>query len=463
MNRTVDEEKLEALRKDPRPESSAPAFTVILPSSPQVPTPNREFLLETPIEGVSSVATVAKLAGWDTKVRDLRIGEDFEEVCADAANRGGVVAMPTYVDSYPVNRSVLKRVKELNPGLTTVVGGPLVSSLPEPLIRGLQADYAVLREGEATLLDLLDHLAAGGGADAARAIAGLGIRQGGAVSLTPERPQLNDLDVLPIPDLFLYPGVQKDPVIPELGLTTARGCYGRCTFCFLNMKKLSYKTPARFREEVSDIVAKHKIGYFYVNDLTFTSKLDRTYQICDVLKEFNITWSCSTRVERIKPEVLKYMHDSGCRDIWYGVESLDQTVLELSNKRTKVEEIEYAVSETVKAGIKVMANLIVGLPGESEESLRKMMDFCRRTEVIPTSIKYLTPFPGTKIYDMAVERGFIPDHLRYIEGLAERKVNDVNDSIINLTDLPEERLREAYATLMQIREDRLKTFSETGA
>jgi radical SAM superfamily enzyme YgiQ (UPF0313 family) len=137
---------------------------------------------------------------------------------------------------------------------------------------------------------------------------------------------------------------------------------------------------------------------------------------------------------------------------------MDQTVLDLSNKMTKVEEIEYAVRETVDAGIKVMANLIVGLPGESEESLRKMMDFCRRTEVIPTSIKYLTPFPGTRIYDMAVERGFITDHIQYLEGLAERKVNDVNDAIINLTDLPEQRLREAYATLLQIREDRLKDF-----
>jgi len=458
MSRSPDEIRLAGLNDRPRAANSRPAFTVVLPSSPQVPTPNREFLLETPIEGVSSVATVAKLAGWDTRIRDLRIGEDFEDVCRDAASRGGVVAMPTFVDSYPVNRAVLARVRELNPRVTTVIGGALVSSLPEPLIRGLQADYAVLREGEATLLDLLDHIGDGGGTDTAASIPGLGIRLQDEVRFTPERPQLTDLDVLPIPDLTLYPGVRKDPEIPELGLTTARGCYGRCTFCFLNMKKLTYKSPARFGEEVAALVERHNIRYFYINDLTFTSKLDRTYQICDILKHYGITWSCSTRVERIRPEVLRYMHDCGCRDIWYGVESLDQTVLELSNKRTRVEEIEYAVRETMNAGIKVMANLIVGLPGESEESLRRMMDFCRRNEVIPTSIKYLTPFPGTKIYDMAVERGYIRDHIEYLTGLAQRKVNDVNDAIINLTDLPEKILREAYAALMDIRQERLKTF-----
>jgi len=461
MNRTADENKLDALNRAPRPAKSRPAFTMILPTSPQVPTPSREFLLETPIEGVSSIATVAKLAGWDVKIRDLRIGEELEDACADAAKRGGVVAMPTFIDAFPVTHKALARVRELNPNVPIVIGGALVSSLPEPLINGLQADYAVLREGEATLLDLLDHLEQGGTAEGARGIYGLGIRANGKVHFTPERQQINNLDVLPIPDLFLYPGVQKDPVIPELGLTTARGCYGRCTFCFLNMRKLTYKSPARFEKEVADLVTKHSIKYFFVNDLTFTSNLERSYEICDILKNHGLTWSCSTRVERVRPELLAYMHKSGCREIWYGVESLEQDVLNLSNKMTKVDEIEHAVRETEKAGIQVMANLMVGLPGESDESLRKMMDFCKRTDVIPSSIKYLTPFPGTKIYDMAVERGFIKDPLAYLDELAQRKVNDVNDAFINLTDLPEQRLRDAYAQLQQIRTDRMKTFVQS--
>jgi len=458
MNRTSDENRLDALSTSPRPRNSRLAFTLILPTSPQVPTPSREFLLETPIEGVSSIATVAKLAGWDVKIRDLRIGEDFEEACQDAAKRGGVVAMPTFIDAYPVTATVLSRVRELNPKVPIVIGGALVSSLPEPLINGLKSDYAVLREGEATLLDLLDHIEKGGTPDGAMSIPGLGIRTNGKVHFTPERQQINNLDVLPIPDLFLYPSVQKDPVVPELGLTTARGCYGRCTFCFLNMRKLTYKSPKRFEKEVADLVTKHKIKYFFVNDLTFTSNIERSYEICDILKNHGLTWSCSTRVERVKPELLQYMHKSGCREIWYGVESLEQGVLDLSNKMTKVDEIEHAVRETEKAGIQVMANLMVGLPGENDESLRKMMDFCKRTDVIPSSIKYLTPFPGTKIYDMAVERGFIKDPLAYLAELAQRKVNDVNDAFINLTDMPEQKLRDAYAQLQQIRTDRMKTF-----
>jgi len=459
MTRTVDEQRLAELTANPRPANSRPPFTMILPTSPQVPTPNREFLLETPTEGVSHIATVAKRAGWQVKIRDLRMGEDFAEACRDAAERGGVVAMPTFIDSYPVNVRIMQRVRELNPQVTTIIGGALVSSIPEPLIRSLTPDYTILGEGEATLLELLDHIEGGGDPAGALGIAGLGLLLDGKLHLTPRRKQLMDLDVLPIPDLFLFPSVQQNPEIPELGLTTSRGCYGRCSFCFLNMHKLSYKSPERFEAEVADLVRKHNIKYFYINDLTFTSNLERTYKICDVLKKFGLIWTCSTRVERIKPELLRYMHDCGCRDIWYGVESVDQKVLDLADKATKVEEIEYAVAETVKAGIKVAANLIVGLPGESEESLRKMMDFCRMSEVIPISIKYLTPFPGTKIYDMAVERGFITDHIAYLESLAQRKVNDENDAIINLTDLPEPKLRAAFAELLLIRQERLKGFT----
>src|SRR5512138_253024 len=148
MIRSVDEQRLADLVANPRPAGSRPAFTMILPTSPQVPTPNREFLLETPTEGVSHIATVAKLAGWQVKIRDLRMGEDFEEACADAAVRGGVLAMPTFIDSYPVNLRVMNRVRELNPGIITIIGGALVSSIPEPIMTGLKPDYTILGEGE---------------------------------------------------------------------------------------------------------------------------------------------------------------------------------------------------------------------------------------------------------------------------------------------------------------------------
>jgi anaerobic magnesium-protoporphyrin IX monomethyl ester cyclase len=249
--------------------------------------------------------------------------------------------------------------------------------------------------------------------------------------------------------------VREDPRIPELGLTTARGCYARCTFCFVNFKKLRFKSPARVREEVRDIKGKHDVRYLFINDLTFTANLRRAWQICDALGEAGITWSCSTRVEKAPRELLDHMRDCGCRDIWYGVESVDQRVLDLANKRQTVGQIRDAIRETTAAGIKVMTNFIVGLPGETEESLEAMIRFVEEEVVTPASVKYLSPFPGTPIFDDALRRGIIRDPMEYLEHLSRRRVNDENDEIFNVTDLPEHVLRGAFRRLDALRASRV--------
>ena len=453
------EKQLYDMSRSPRPAGSRPPLTFILPPSAQTPTPNREFLLTTPSEGVSYVATVARNAGWQVELLDMRsaAGLSHEEAVDRAVERGGVVAMPTYVDSYPHNEQLLRMIKERAPGLPTVIGGALVSSLVEPLMRHLEANYAVLHEGELTFLELLDHLEAGGSPQDAAGIQGLSIRDGdGGVHLTGRRAQIQDLDALPIPDLSLYPSVRQDPRVPELGMTTSRGCYGRCTFCFVNIRKIRNKSPGRVGEEVAEFRRKHDVQYMFLNDLTFTADLDRTRAICQVMKASGVTWSCSTRVEAMTPELLRTMAHSGCRDIWYGVESMDQEVLDRNQKMQTVQQIERAMEATEAAGIKVVTNFIIGLPGETEASLEKMIRFIESRAVTPASIKFLTPFPGTAIFDEALRRGIIPDPIAYLRHLAERRVNDDNDEIFNMTDLPEETLRQAFRHITELRARRVQ-------
>jgi len=441
---------------NPRPGGSRPPLTFVLPASAQIPTPNREFLLSTPSEGVSYVATLAENMGWDVELVDMRLGVSAETAAARAVSRGGVLAMPTFADSYAHNRRVLELVKEQSPEMPAILGGTLVSSMPVPLMGALPADYAVLREGELTTLELLEHLERGGSRQGAAGIEGLAVRfPDGRVHLTRHRSQIDDLDAVPIPDLFLYPSTKEDPRIPELGLTTARGCYARCTFCYVNFPKMRFKSVPRVREELWDLKRKHQVEYIYINDLTFTSDLERARELCAVLGETGITWSCSTRVEKASPDLLKEMHDSGCRDIWYGVESVDQRVLDLANKRQTVAQIREAIQRTMAAGIKVMTNFIIGLPGESKESLEAMVRFVEEEVVTPASVKYLSPFPGTPIYDDAIRRGVIRDPIDYLEHLARRRVNDEADEIFNMTDLPDSMLRDAFRRLDGLRRSRV--------
>lgn len=455
---TQEENKLFNYSQNPRPTSPTLPFTLVFPATEQVATPKRKFLIYSPQEGVSSVLTVAYNMGWDVEVIDLRYGNiSLEQAVAHCAKRGGVVAMPTFADSYTQNEFILAGVKRLNPSIVTLLGGSLISSLPEVVMATLEADYGVLREGELTLMELLECIDGGGGKEAAKNIPGLAIRFAtDHIFYSSPRKQIRSLDVLPFPRLDLYPTVRNDAFIPEMGITTSRGCYGRCSFCFLNMKALMYKSLNYVDEELRFLRDRHGVKYFYINDLTFTADQQRAAQIASLFCKYGIEWSCSTRVESIKPELLRHMKKSGCREIWYGVESVDQTVLDLCNKKQTVQQIIEAIRETQNAGITVMSNLIVGLPGESRDSLKKMLDFVRNGDVIPASIKYLTPFPGTRIYDLAVEKGLITDSVSYLKSLCRRKVNCVEDEIINLTDLPEREIRDAFAAIMQIRDSRIK-------
>lgn len=457
------ENELLKCSNNPRPINSNLKFTLIFPATEQVPTPNRGFLIFTPQEGVTYILSVARNAGWDVEMIDLRPNTlSLDEAAKMAAARGGIVAMPTFVDSYIQNEYILKKVKELNPSVTTILGGALISSLPEPIIKTVELDYAILHEGELSMLELLEHIAAKKDKKSAKMIEGIAIRFSATeIFKTPARPQITNLDILPLPRLELYPSVKENPNMPEMGITTSRGCYGRCTFCFLNMKELKFKSPERTEQELIHLIEKHNVKYFYINDLTFTADLKRAEKISSIFGKYKLTWSCSTRVERIESKLLKHMKDNGCREIWYGVESLDQDILDRCNKRQNIGQIHEAIKETQAAGITVMSNLIVGLPGETDESLQKMFDFVENGDLVPASIKYLTPFPGTKIYDMAVEKGLIPDPIEYLKTLCYRKVNSIDDAIINLTELPEAKIRDAFTKIMAIRDARMKQLPNT--
>ncbi|MCB0420327.1 MAG: radical SAM protein [Bdellovibrionales bacterium] len=456
------EERLYNYTYNPLPSNPNKPFTLVMPSTNQAPTLQREFLLYTPCEGVSYIGTVAQTMGYDVELIDLRMDGTLETAAQRVAERGGVLAMPTFVDSIPQNMELLELVRKKNKDVVIILGGALVSSLPEPICEALEVDFAILQEGEITLVELLEFLDSGGKKENSVHIMGLAIKMNdGRIVKTLPRPQIKTLDSVPIPNLFLYPSIKINPYIPEMGLTTARGCYGRCTFCFVNIPKMRFKSVKRVDEEIADLVKNYKTEYLYINDLTFTADIKRTWHICDVLAKHGLKWSCSTRVEKTDPALLKKMYESGCKEIWYGVESLDQDILNITQKNQTVDQINEAIDMTLDAGITVMANLIVGLPGETQASLEKMFQFVEKAPVIPASIKFLTPFPGTPIYEEAKRRGIVKNDIEYLISLADRQVNNVKDEIYNFTELTDQELREAFARLTEIKNRRFEQLRET--
>jgi radical SAM superfamily enzyme YgiQ (UPF0313 family) len=307
------------------------------------------------------------------------------------------------------------------------------------------ADYAVIGEGELTTIELFDMLLvpAKKRHEAAASIAGLAWKDaGGRTVLNPRRPQMRDLDAVPFQDFSVWPRVRKDPVVPEIFMTSSRGCPGHCTFCFRAMPLLSYKSPGRVRAELLHL---KKYGYRFAwwSDLTFIDSKKRVHELMDkALAGIDFRWSCFTRVDGVDLKVLGHMRERGCDIVMYGFESITPRILENFRKKVSKDQIIKAITLTRKAGLKVGGLFIIGGPGETRESLKRTIEFCDRFKEV-TRVKYMSALPGTPLYFDAVRKGIIRDELAHLYFLArERAVED--DEFLRFSRLPEKAIRDTY-------------------
>ncbi|HNW44425.1 MAG TPA: radical SAM protein [Elusimicrobiales bacterium] len=427
--------------------AAAPArgetIALIIPPSPQIPTPGREFLISGPFEGFTAVATLVKKLGYKLKVVDCRPeGADRpERLLAETAD-AAAVGVAAYCDSFVFLGMVTKLLKQDVPERLVFLGGPLVSSLPEYILGATSADCAILGEAELTLIEFLETAIERGQRDFS-AVKGMAYRAEGAVRLSPPRPQIADLDNLPFPDYTVWPDHREIVKAGQIIISTSRGCPCACSFCYKTIPGLRMKSLARFDAEVAHLKATTGFNYTWLNDLTFNADADRAMRVADILSKHGVRYHCFARVTGVTERFAGKLKATGCQGIWFGIESYDQRVLELNRKNTTIAQIDSALKISAAAGLEARGLFIVGLPGETEASLKGMLEFIRGGEFIPL-VKYLVPFPGTALYAGAAASGRIPDAGRFLEELSARRAGDYDDKIVNLTDLDEGLLREHF-------------------
>ena len=264
----------------------------------------------------------------------------------------------------------------------------------------------------------------------------------GQVVLNPRRPQMNNLDAVPLQDLSVWPRVQKTGQASEIYMTSSRGCSGNCSFCFRTMPAVHYKSPQRVRRELV-YLKKYKYRFVWWSDLTFIDSKERIHRLMDeAFGNIDFRWSCFTRVDGIDISVLKHMQERGCDIVMYGFESITKEILDYFRKKVSKSQIIKVITFTRKAGLKVGGLFIIGGPGETKESLKMLIEFCRKFKEV-TRVKYLSALPGTTLYYDAFKEGIIKDELEHLYFLA-REHSVENDEILNFTSLPEKELREAY-------------------
>ncbi len=320
---------------------------------------------------------------------------------------GVTATTPSYTDMV----DIVNTVKSIDQKLPVVLGGPHVTVFPEQSLIDSGADIAVVGEGDYTLIELIE-------AKKKEDVPGIVYRQRSEIRRTKDRPLLNDLDLLPYPawnlyDLKRYRGtkvIQRNR--PSGSIETSRGCPFNCVFCnkLVFRHKFRTKSPARVASEVEHMLAS---GFreIHIEDDGFSTDLSRAKEICRqiIIRNLNVPWTLKNgiRVDRVDPELLELMKQAGCYQVAYGIESGNQSVLNGVGKNITLNQVQKAVNMAKRVGLETYGFFMLGLPGETEETLQDTINFALELDMDIVKFSIFTPLPGTPLFEQWQANGSI--------------------------------------------------------
>jgi radical SAM superfamily enzyme YgiQ (UPF0313 family) len=376
--------------------------------------------MPTPPLGAAMVAAAARAAGHRVELLDLLRTGDPVAAVAEAVRRFepeviGVSVRNIDDQNMRVPAVLLDRARDVvatcreASAAPIVLGGAGYSIFPGPALAALGADFGIAGEGELAFVRLLDTLAGGG--DPA-GVGGVWVAGGG-----PAAPRLPpaDMDALPSPYVELDSWLELDD--PELWVPvqTGRGCAFDCTYCStpqIEGRVMRRRSPERVVEDVSRLAAAGARRLHFVDNV-FNLPPSYALELCRRLAELDVEvgWRCIAYPHRVGEELVTAMAAAGCREVSVGSESGCDRVLESLNKRFTADEVRRATAMFAASGIDAMGFLLLGVPGETRESVAESLDFARS---LPLSTLKITVgariYPYTPLAAQAVAEGVVsPD------------------------------------------------------
>ncbi|HEX3821194.1 MAG TPA: hopanoid biosynthesis associated radical SAM protein HpnJ [Candidatus Sulfotelmatobacter sp.] len=330
----------------------------------------------------------------------IKIAQDYE-----------FLVLFTSTPGFPGDVGISHAIKEANPKIKIAFVGPHVSVLPEKSLRDCpDIDFVCRKEFDYAIRDYAN------GKPLAD-IPGVSFLKDDKIVHNPDAPQIQDLDALPhVTDVYrrdLDVTKYNVPFLlnPYVSLYTTRGCPAQCTFCLWPQTLSGHPWRKRSSDDVAREMAKAKeywpnVKEFFFDDDTFNIQKARTIELCAKLKPIGMTWSCTSRVTT-DFETLKAMKDAGCRLLIVGYESGDQQILKNIKKGATIERARQFTKDCHKLGLVIHGDFIMGLPGETRETINTSIAFAKELDVETIQVSVAHAYPGTELYDFAVKNGFI--------------------------------------------------------
>ena len=355
--------------------------------------------------GLASIAAWLEQAGLRADILDFN-ADPGSESCLEEHVRStqpGWVGFSCTTSAFLDAAGLARQIKAWSPSTVTVVGGAHISALREKVLADYpQFDYGVWGEGEETLCALMR----GDTADRA----GLIYRDGGALRCEGRRSPGLDLDRLPFPAYEKLPGypwrytlpIFNYPRAPNASFISSRGCPCACSYCDRSV------FGSDFRCNSADYVYRHmrhmrdRFGVKHLNfyDDQFTLDRRRVLDLAQRLADepLGLTFNCAARPDRLDTELLAALKRAGCWMISLGIETGDPELLARHRRGGDLDRLAAAIRMIKRAGLRVKGLVMLGLPGETEASIRRSMRYVTSLPIDDLNVAKFTPFPGTPLY-----------------------------------------------------------------
>ncbi len=417
--------------------------------------------------GLGYIAAVIKNAGHNLDGLNLNHFDGAPEGLISTAlykKKYDVVCLAHEGFAHEVIKKIIGQCKLHQTSPRVIIGGTLVTSESQLMFESLEPDFAVIGEGELTIVELLGVLEK---KEDPNGIKGIIYRNNaGETIITPRREVINDLDSLPFPDfdslgfpeyldnqdstatpfsLFDYP--RPYPIL------CSRGCPFQCTFCYHSLgRKYRNRSIENIVQELKQAIKKYKINIIFFYDDLFAVNKERLYALCKEIKEilkeipWDCKWFCQLSVQKVDDEMLKVLKDAGCVSISYGFESYNQGVLKSMNKPITPQQIDTAVKLTKKYGFVINAGFIFGDRAETKETARETLEYWKNNCDGQIQLNFIQPTPGSEIYEYCIKKGIIKDRLDFIKN----RIHHTN--WFNMTDaMTDDEIIELKKEIMKLR------------
>lgn len=370
-----------------------------------------------PQTGLATLAAVCRQAGHEVGLLDAiaermppeqtvqRIVDFNPELCV----------IHTTTPTFHFDAQLVEQLRRFLPDRLLAMTGTHASALPGESLQQCRIDMAIVGEAEDTVLDILSGVRRKIPLDYLE-VRGTWIDFNGDIRAMPERAPRADLDSLPFPARDLLPNDKYHMPFfgsePFATVISSRGCPYPCTFCRAGLTwgtRPRHRSPVNVLDEIKEIRDRHGIrNVVFMTDM-FTLDRDWVMELCErmLVKEMDIRWICNSRADTVDLEMLVAMKNAGCQLISYGLESGDQEILDRCRKGLKLEHGRKAIPLTRNLGMIAFGYFMIGLPGESWESVHRTIDYAIEVDPDYALFHVATPFPGTELYQWAKDNGYL--------------------------------------------------------